>query len=306
MIAPELLFNRNKILGRRVQKISLDASFSCPNREGSRTGCLYCLNEAFLPFYASRKYSIDQQIKKGRDFLNKKYAVDEFLGYFGAYSSTYASLPRLKELYGMVLSYPFIKGLIISTRPDCINPEILGYLRYLSEEHIILLELGIESFSEESLRFIKRGHSVRQSIDAMALAKEFGITLGCHLIFGLPFETAHAEAYAGKVLSDYEVDYVKLHQLQIIRGAALSELYEKDQNIFHLLGADEYCQRVSNFLEHLDERIILDRIISEVPEKYLIAPRWGGLKTSDIIKRVSIILKGRGTRQGSLRGSEKL
>ncbi len=290
-----------KVFSERVQKVSVDAGFTCPNRDGTkgRGGCTYCNNKTFKPTYCNLEKSVTEQIEQGIRFFSKKYAAMKFLAYFQAYTSTWAPLEDLKKLYEEALQHPKIIGLVISTRPDAINEPLLDYLEELSEKVYVMLEFGLESHLDETLERINRGHTFEESVWALEETSRRGINNGAHLILGLPGETRNDWLEQARVISQLPVNNLKLHQLQIHRGTVLEKEYEKDPGQFKIFSTDEYVDLVVDYLELLNPNIIVERFISQAPPELLIAPRWG-LKNFEFVARVEKRLKERNTWQGRL------
>ena len=214
-----------KYFGGRVQKLAIDAGFTCPNRDGSRGkgGCTYCDNDAFNPSYCHPEKSVRQQIEEGIEFHEKRYRrANRYLAYFQPYSNTYAPLDRLKKIYSQALAFPEITGLVIGTRPDCIDEQKLEYFRELAESRYIMLEYGVESCYNKTLKRINRGHTFEDAVKALKMTSDFKIKTGVHLIFGLPGESRQEMMSEAEILSDLPVNNIKFHQLQIIKGTGLS------------------------------------------------------------------------------------
>ncbi len=283
----------------RVQKVSVDAGFSCPNRDGSKGigGCTFCNNSTFNPAYCGEGNSITHQIDTGINFFSPKYKIQNYLAYFQAYSNTYESVDVLKERYLEALNHPKIIGIVIGTRPDCISDELLEYLKELNKNYHITIEYGIESTLDSTLKSINRGHSFRDGVEAIVKTAEAGIKVGAHLILGLPGES-EGEIYAhAQRMSELPLDYLKLHQLQLVRGSVMGEEYLKNPSNMKLYDVDEYIELVVNFLELLNPKIVMERFISQSPKDLLIAPKWG-LKNFEFVAKVEKRLKERDTWQG--------
>jgi uncharacterized protein len=286
----------------RVQKISVNAGFTCPNRDGTkgRGGCTYCNNLTFNPFYCNPSKSITQQLKEGIAFFAEKYKTQRYLAYFQAYSNTYAEPERLKQYYDEALAVPGIIGLVIATRPDCINAEILNILQSYPDSHYIMLELGIESCSDSTLKNINRGHTFQDTVDALELSKNRGLHVGIHYILGLPGDSRDDNLKHASMISELPFETLKLHQLQIIKDTKMAEQYKTRPDHFHLFGLDEYIDFVVRFTERLSPRIIIDRFVSESPSQILIAPIWGGLKNFEVSDRIHKKFKDMESYQGKL------
>ena len=274
--------------GERVQKISVDGGFTCPNRDGTkgRGGCTYCNNDTFNPVYTSGKKTISQQLDEGIAFFEPKYKTQKYLAYFQAYTNTYDSVEGLEKLYKEALSHPKVIGLVISTRPDTINKEIVDLLANLAKQYYVVVELGIESTKNESLDLINRCHNFKDTINAYSLLKNKNIHLGGHLIIGLQGETSSDFVNHAKQVSELPIEFLKLHQLQIIKGTKMAKQFAENPNNFNLFDIETYVKEVINFLKHLRPDIILERFSSESPKDMLIAPRWGGLKNFEITDKI--------------------
>ncbi|MED9962734.1 MAG: TIGR01212 family radical SAM protein [Bacteroidales bacterium] len=215
--------------GQRLQKLSIDAGFTCPNRDGkiSFHGCSFCDNNAFNPSYCEKNKSIYQQIEEGIEFHAWRYKnVKNYLAYFQAYSNTYAPLDVLKQRYSEALSHPNVIGLVIGTRPDCISDEILDYLTELQKEYHIIVEYGIESCYDKTLKRINRGHSFAQTVEAIEKTASRGITTGGHIIFGLPGESIEMMQNEAKILSSLPLHSVKFHQLILVKNTPIIKDYQ--------------------------------------------------------------------------------
>ncbi len=287
----------------KVQKISLDAGFTCPNRDGSRGkgGCSYCNNQSFNPDYCRAEQNIADQLTRGIEFFSAKYPDMRYLAYFQAYSNTYAPVELLRQSYDSALSHPEVAGLVIATRPDCLSTEILDLLEEFSHKSYVSIELGVESFNEETLVKINRGHTASESISAIQRIAERKIDNCIHLIFGLPGEADNDFIRTAHILSGLPVQSIKLHQLQIHKGTRMALDYKKDPGSFNLFEVDQYADLVVRFLEHLSPDIIVQRFVSSAPASLLIAPRWD-MKNYQFVAIVNKLLAERDTWQGRLLG----
>jgi len=285
----------------RVQKISIDAGFTCPNRDGSRStgGCSYCNNLTFSPAYCNLEKSVSDQLTEGIGFFSAKYNSMQYLAYFQAYSNTYAPLENLKTLYEEALAHEDVIGLVIATRPDCVTPEILDYLQRLAQKHYIMIEFGIESHLNESLDRMNRGHRFEESVWALRETAARNIHNCAHLILGLPGETTEDWLEQARVISDLPVENLKLHQLQIHRNTRMHGEYQQNPSEFKMFTVDEYLDLCVRYLELLNPRIIVERFVSEAPDDLLIAPRWG-LKNFEFTAKLDKLLNDRNTWQGRL------
>lgn len=276
-----------KQLPFRVQKITIDAGFTCPNRDGriSTGGCIYCNNASFNPSYCHRHKSVTEQLEEGKAFFSRKYPDMKYLAYFQAFTNTYAPLAHLKALYEEALSVKDVVGLVIGTRPDCVTEELLDYL---AELPFILVEYGVESANDETLRRINRGHDFACSRRAIEMTAERGILTGAHIILGLPGEDAEESLRQAPIISSLPIDILKIHQLQVIRGTRLDEMYAKEP--FPLYSVDEYIELVARYISLLRKDIVLERFVSQAPADMLIAPRWG-LKNHEFTAKLNKYLE---------------
>ena len=283
----------------RVQKISIDAGFTCPNRDGriSTGGCIYCDNRTFNPAYCQRQDSITQQLEAGKQFFARKYPEMKYLAYFQAYTNTYASISHLRELYEEALSVKDIVGIVIGTRPDCISDELLDYLEDLNRRTFLIVEYGVESANEDTLRRINRGHSFAQSRLAIEKTHQRGILTGAHIILGLPGEDAQENLRQAPLISSLPIDILKIHQMQIIRDTRLADEFE--QKPFHIYSVDEYIELIANYIQRLRKNLVLERFVSQSPKELLIAPQWG-LKNHEFTDLLNNYLKNHQIHQGDL------
>lgn len=259
----------------RVQKISVDAGFTCPNRDGriSTGGCIFCNNRTFNPSYCDSRHSVSQQLEEGKRFFARKYPDMKYLAYFQAYTNTYASLDRLKALYEKALGVDDVVGIVIGTRPDCVSDELLDYLSALNERTFLIVEYGIESANDLTLQYINRGHTFEQSRQAISKTHQREILTGGHIILGLPGEDAEESIRQASLISALDLDILKIHQMQIIRGTALERIYE--QKPFHIYPVDEYIRLIASYIQHLRKDLVLERFASQSPPDLLVAPHWG-------------------------------
>ena len=291
---------RKKFDGR-VQKISIDAGFTCPNRDGSRGtgGCSYCNNRTFSPAYCNLEKSVSTQLSEGIDFFSRKYSSMKYLAYFQSYSNTYAPVENLKSLYEEALKHPQVIGLVIATRPDCLTPEILDYLQRLAEKYYIMVEFGIESHKNSSLERINRGHTFEESVLALKETAQRKIHNCAHLILGLPGETNEDWLNQARIISELPVENLKLHQLQIHRDTRMYHEYLQNPEQFPMFTVEGYLELVVQYLELLNPEIVVERFVSEAPDVLLVAPRWG-LKNFEFTAKLEKLLQERDTWQGRL------
>ncbi len=259
----------------KIQKISIDAGFSCPNRDGkiSSGGCTFCDNNTFNPPYCDKRKSIREQLEMGKKFFGRKYSEMRYLAYFQAYTNTYGSIDLLKAMYEEALDTEDVVGIVIGTRPDCVDSKILDYLEDLSRQTFVIVEYGIESANDETLCRINRGHSFECSCKAIDETSQRGIITGGHIILGLPGEDENESLRQAKLISSTKLDILKIHQLQIIRGTKLEKEYS--EHPFHLYSADEYMKLLAQYIQLLRKDIVLERFVSQAPKSLLVAPDWG-------------------------------
>jgi radical SAM protein (TIGR01212 family) len=286
----------------RVQKVSTDAGFTCPNRDGTKGlgGCTFCNNTTFNPSYCQLSKSITVQLEEGIGFFRRKYDSMKFLAYFQAYTNTYAPFNELTRMYSEALAVPEIVGLVVATRPDCLSDELLDYFQELSQHCYVMVELGVESCENSTLAFINRGHSFEESAVAIEKLAAKGIHNCAHLILGLPGENRETILRQATIISGLPVENIKLHQLQIHRGTVMAKQYIENQELFELYpSAADFVELVIDYVERLRPSIIIERFVSESPAKLLIAPDWG-IKNFEFVAKVERRLNERDTWQGRL------
>lgn len=285
----------------KVQKISINAGFTCPNRDGTKGfgGCTYCNNQTFSPEYCHTEKSVTEQLEEGVRFFSKKYPDMKYLAYFQAYTNTYDELEKLIAKYEEALSYPDVAGLIVGTRPDCMPDDLLDYFAKLAEKKFVLIEYGLESTLDRTLEHINRGHTHAESEDAIRRTAERGIYTGAHLILGLPGESREEILHHADILSTLPLTTLKLHQLQLIKNTRMAKEQTEHPEWFHLYTADEYIELVIDFIERLNPSIVVERFVSQSPKELLIAPDWG-LKNYEFTAKVNKRIFERNARQGRL------
>ena len=290
--------------GGRVQKISIDAGFTCPNRDGSigTGGCTFCCNDAFNPSYCQAQKSIRQQIEEGIQFHQKRYRrANSYLAYFQAYSNTYKPVAELERLYREALSAPNVIGLVIGTRPDCINKEVLEMLQHLVDtptKPTIIIELGIESVCDSTLMRVNRGHDFATARKAVNMVHDCGFHCGGHLIFGLPGETREMMLHTADIISRLPLTTVKFHQLQIFKNTRLADEYLTNPSDFHLFTLEDYIEFVIDFIERLKPDMVIERFAGEVPPRYLVSKPWLNLRYDQVLSLIEKRLEERDTYQG--------
>ena len=283
----------------KVQKISINAGFSCPNRDGiiGVGGCTYCNNQTFSPDYCNKDHSITSQLEEGKAFFSRKYPEMKYLAYFQAYTNTYGNIEKLKSMYEEALKVEDVVGIVVGTRPDCMSDELLDYFDELNKRTFLIIEYGIESANDKTLSHINRGHDFKCSRSAIERTSERGILTGGHIILGLPGEDAEESIRQAPLISELKLNILKIHQLQIIRGTKMAE--EFTQNPFHLYTADEYISLISRYIQYLRKDLILERFVSQSPKNLLIAPDWG-LKNYGFTDKLKSYLIRSGSTQGRL------
>lgn len=289
---------QRKIYGERVQKVTVDAGFTCPNRDGyvAKGGCIYCNNDSFNPGYNKSENSIRQQIDEGIEFLERRYKARKFIVYFQPYSNTYASLDTLKRYYEEALSaHPNIVGLTIGTRPDCVDEAKIAYLEELAKQYDITIEYGLESISDETLRKINRGHDVQSYLDAIEITRNRGIKICTHMIFGFPWEKEELWLNSAEWLSAQKIDFLKVHQLHVVKDTVLERMYAKKP--FPLMDQKSYFKLITQFLERLSPDIVIQRLFGEAPLHTIIAPNWG-IRNYDLLQLFDLTLEEMDSWQG--------
>jgi hypothetical protein len=259
-----------------VYKVTVDAGFTCPNRDGTvgTSGCIYCNNNSFRPNSCRPALSVSEQVANGISYISKRYNAEKFLVYFQPYTNTYTSVEELERLYHEALSAaPSVIGLAIGTRPDTVNREKIALLESLSKQYFILVEYGMQSMYEKTLQFISRGHDYRAFLRALDMTKDRGISIGAHIIAGLPTETREETLATADELSYLPIEFLKIHQLQVIKDTPLEGIYKESP--FPVFGYEEYLDFVSEFIERLSPDIVLQRLFATAPDNILIAPHWG-------------------------------
>jgi len=286
--------------GGRLQKLTIDAGFTCPNRDGIKGsgGCTFCLNAAFNPSYCDPKKSVSQQLTEGIIFHEKRYRrATGYLAYFQAYSNTYAPLSKLVSLYEEALGVPGVKGIVIGTRPDCIDDEKLEYLSHLAERTYLVIEYGIESVYDETLKRVNRCHSFAETSAAIKATAQKGIYTGSHMIFGLPGESREDMLNSARVISSLPLYSIKFHQLQLFRGTVMAEEYAARPSDFNLFTENEYLEFMADYIEMLNPDFIIDRIAGETPPRYAVVRPWGP-RYDQILAKFEKLLEMRETWQG--------
>ena len=289
--------------GERLQKIVLDAGFTCPNRDGKvgRGGCTYCDNAAFHPSYSTAGKSLYQQMEEGIEFHKVRYRTTEhYLAYFQSFSNTYAPLERLKQLYTEALSHPSVVGIVVGTRPDCVDEEKLDYLAELAKDHVVIVEYGIESCYDKTLARINRGHDFETARKAVIMTAERGIDVGAHFILGLPGETREMMLEGCRLINELPLRSAKFHQLQIVKGTRMEKEYEECPQDFERFTLDEYLDFFADMLERLRPDLYIERFAGEVPPRFVNETPWGLIRNAELLRLLDKRLEERDTWQGRL------
>jgi radical SAM protein (TIGR01212 family) len=277
-------------LGAKVQKIAINAGFTCPNRDGrvGWGGCTYCNNQTFNPDYCQTTKSVTEQLEEGKRFFARKYPDMKYLAYFQAYTNTYADVEQCIALYEEALRVEDVVGIVIATRPDCVPDALLDYLTELNRRTFLIIEYGIESANDETLKRINRGHTFADSVRAIQRTAERGIRVGGHMILGLPGEDHDELMRQARLIGQLPLTTLKLHQLQIIRGTKMEE--EWQETPWSLPSVDEYIELVLDYISLLPPTLVLERFVSSSPASLLVAPRWG-LKNYEFVNRLNKVIR---------------
>lgn len=290
------------VYGERLQKVVVDAGFTCPNRDGSKGygGCTYCNNEAFHPSYSTPDKSIARQIEEGIEFHRNRYRnATSYLAYFQPYSNTYAPLEKLKELYGEALACEGVRGIVIGTRPDCMDERTLDYLAELSEKHVVIVEYGMESCYDRTLKRINRCHLFRDSMDIAEKTASRGIKQGAHFILGLPGETKEDMLASAAMINGLPLTSVKFHQLQIVKGTRMEAEFKEKPGDFVQFALDEYVDFFVDMLERLRPDLYIERFAGEMPPRFVSSTPWGKIRNVELLRMLDRRLEERNTFQGA-------
>lgn len=286
-----------RVFGCRVHRISIDAGFTCPNRDGTlgTGGCIYCGRRGSGSFGIARGLSLSGQIEDGKELMVRKYKAKKFIAYFQAYSNTYASMRTLRGLYDEALSLKDVVGLIVATRPDCLPHEVLDLMGEYAKRTYFWLELGLQSPFDRTLDFINRGHDFSAFVDAVRSCKERGIRVSAHIILGLPGESREDMLSSASIINEMGIEGIKLHLLHVMKGTELARLYERGE--VKVMEMDEYVGIVCDYLEKLRPEVFVQRMTGDGGHDYLIAPLWS-LKKWEVLNAIDAELKRRKSFQG--------
>lgn len=290
-----------RLFGERVQKVAVNAGFTCPNRDGTsgEGGCTFCNNGAFTPSYCTPAKSVGQQIDEGIEFHRRRYrASSRYLVYFQSFSNTYAPLERLRELYDEALAHPDVAGIVVGTRPDCVDEEKLDYFAEVARERYVALEYGIESTCDETLRAVNRGHDFACARRAVEMTAGRGIHVGAHFILGLPGETDEMLLAQADRINALPLTTVKFHQLQVFRGTAMAAEYDADPARFRFWEVDEYIDFFVEILRRLRPSLVVERFASEAPPRYHYGRNWGLVRNEQLLAMLEKRLAERDAYQG--------
>lgn len=289
-----------RTFGGRVQKLAIDAGFTCPNRDGTKGtgGCTFCLNDAFNPSYCSPQKSVSQQIREGKAFHGKRYRrAQKYLAYFQAYSNSYAPVGTLERIYHQALDEEDIIGLAIGTRPDCMDDHNLELLKELTEKYYVIVEYGIESVYNRTLEKVNRCHSFEETVAAIKRTADKGIHVGGHLIFGLPGEGFGEMLQSAEIISKLPLTSIKFHQLQIFKGTSMADLFISHPEDFIRFSMKEYLEFMVEYIEHLNPEIVVERIAGETPPRYAVEQSWGP-RYDEVLREFEKVLEQRDSWQG--------
>ena len=292
-----------RVFGHRMQKVTINAGFSCPNRDGkiSTGGCTFCDNAAFTPSYCDSAKSITQQIDEGIEFHRKRYrTAQQYLAYFQSFSNTYAPLERLRECYDEALAHPDIAGIVVGTRPDCVDEQKLDYFAELSRKKYVTIEYGVESCYDETLRRINRGHDFATAERAIQMTAERGIHCGAHFILGLPGESDEMLIKQVERINALPLTTVKFHQLQLFRGTPLAREWDEHPERFRFWTIEEYLDLFVEILRRLRPDIVVERFAGEAPPRYHHTEGWGLVRNEQLLAMLDKRLELRGVHQGDI------
>ena len=289
--------------GERVQKVAINAGFTCPNRDGTvgTGGCTFCNNEAFTPSYCQSTKSITQQIEEGIEFHRRRYrTASRYLAYFQSFSNTYAPLEVLRTRYGEALAHPDIAGIVVGTRPDCVSEEVLDYFAEVAKTHYVTIEYGIESCYDATLKRINRGHDFACSKRAVEMTAERGLAVGAHFVLGLPGESDEMILEQLQLINALPLTTIKFHQLQVFRGTTMEREYDAHPELFRFWELDEYLDLMVEIVRRLRPDIVIERFASEAPPRYHHGRNWGLIRNETLWSMLEQRLRDRNAFQGEL------
>lgn len=292
-----------RLFGSRVQKVVIDAGFTCPNRDGSLStgGCTFCNNDAFSPSYSHKGYTVARQIEEGILFHRNRYAkAQKYLAYFQSYSNTYKPLDQLREIYDQAFTHPDIVGIVVGTRPDCVDEAKLDYFASLAAQgHYVIIEYGIESVYDETLRRVNRGHDFATAVRAVEMTHRRGLHCGAHFILGLPGESDEMLVAQADAINALPLDTVKFHQLQLFRDTGMARDYALHPEDYRFWSLPDYIDLFINLLERLRPGLVIERFAGEAPPRYHLNPSpWGLVRNERLLQLLEKRLEERNTWQG--------
>jgi radical SAM protein (TIGR01212 family) len=294
-----------RLFGSRVQKVTINAGFTCPNRDGSIStgGCTFCNNAAFTPSYCQPEKSITQQIDEGVEFHQRRYrSASRYLAYFQSFSNPYAPLDHLRRLYDEAMAHPLVAGIVVGTRPDCVDEAKLDYFASLAESRYVALEYGIESTFDRTLQRINRGHDFATARRAVEMTAERGIHTGAHFILGLPGESDEEILAQVATINSLPLTSVKFHQLQVFRATTMAEDYDRDPSQFRFWEVEEYIDLMVEIMRRLRPDIVVERFASEAPPRYHYGRNWGLIRNETLWSMLEKRLREKHQFQGELFG----
>lgn len=275
-----------RLFGGRVQKLTVNAGFTCPNRDGlvGTGGCTFCNNEAFTPSYCTPSKSVTQQIEEGIEFHRNRYRkAQNYLVYFQSFSNTYAPLERLREIYDEALANPLVAGIVVGTRPDCIDEEVLDYFAGLARDRYVTIEYGVESCYDETLRAINRGHDFECARRAITATAERGIHTGAHFILGLPGESDEMLISQTDIINTLPLTTIKFHQLQVFKGTLMADDWQAHPERYRFWELEDYIDLFIEILRRLSPNIVVERFAGEAPPRYHLGPNWGLVRNEQLL-----------------------
>ena len=292
-----------RTFGSRMQKVTINAGFSCPNRDGklSTGGCTFCRNDAFTPSYCQSEKSITQQIDEGIEFHRRRYrTAQRYLAYFQSFSNTYAPLERLRECYDEALAHPDIAGIVVGTRPDCIDEEKLDYFAELAKRKYVIIEYGVESCYAATLKRINRGHDFATAERAIRLTAERGIHCGAHFILGLPGESEEMLIEQVEKINSLPLTTIKFHQLQLFKDTPMAREYDLHPEEFRFWTVEEYIELFVEIVRRLRPDIVIERFAGEAPPRYHHLEGWGLVRNETLLMMLDKELERKNVHQGDI------
>ena len=266
-----------QLYGYKVQKLNVNSGLTCPNRDGTKGygGCTYCNNSSFTPAFSRASVDVTQQLLDAKSFYAGKYVDMKYVAYFQSFTNTYAPVEKLRELYGESLAVDDVVGLVVSTRPDCLSDEVLDLIQSINERHKVIVEIGVETSHDSTLKLINRCHTWQCAHEAISKVAQRGVAIGTHLILGLPGESVEDMMETVNSIAQLPISTIKFHQLQVLQGTRLAQQWERGEA--HVLNwtPQEYALLCHRIINKLPERIVIERMVSTAPSELLIHPKWG-------------------------------